>query len=133
MTEPTLPPRVPPKVKSAPKPRQVYWCELPKDAQLPEFWKRRPVVILSANANLYGCAVVIPLSSKAQPDNPWAHAFPSPLPGEKIAWAVCSHIMTIAVSRLVPPDRVIPRISDADFLAILTLAHKTIPTPRAGH
>lgn len=61
-----------------------------------------------------------------------AHAFASPLAGEPIAWAVCSHIMTIAVSRLTPPDRTIPRISELDFHAILTLVHQSIPLPRAG-
>lgn len=131
MTEEGLPPRIPPRVKSAPKPGQVYWCDFPTDAQLPEFWKRRPVVILSAKATLYGVVVVIPLTSKAQPDNLHAYAFASPLPGEKTAWAVCSHITTVAVSRLVPPFRQIPRISEADFKAILTMAHAIIPTPRA--
>lgn len=42
MTQADLPPRVPPKVKAAPKPRQVYWCDLPKDAQLPEFLEAPP-------------------------------------------------------------------------------------------
>jgi mRNA interferase MazF len=119
-----------PRVKAAPKPRQVYWCDFPQDAQLPEFWKRRPVVILSANATLHGVVIIVPLTSKAQPDNRNAHAFNSPLPGETIAWAVCSHVSTVAVSRLVPPARQIPRISEEDYRAILMLVHSNIPTPR---
>lgn len=127
------PPRIPPRVISAPKPRQVYWCDFPKDAQLPEFWKRRPVVILSAKAQLYGVVTVVPLSSKAQPDNPLALAFQSPLPGENISWAICSHVMTIAVSRLAPPSKVIPRMDDKDFQHVLALVHSTIPIPRGQH
>ncbi|MDF3812900.1 MULTISPECIES: type II toxin-antitoxin system PemK/MazF family toxin [Rhodopseudomonas] len=59
------PPRIAPRLKSAPKIRQLYWCDFPQDAQLPEFWKRRPVVILSMNATLYGSVVVIPCSTSA--------------------------------------------------------------------
>jgi len=130
MSEDNKPPKVAPKVKAAPRPGQIYWCDFPKDAQLPEFWKRRPVVILSPKSQLFGHATVVPLSSKAQPDNRNAHSFKSVLPGEQISWAICDHILTIAVSRLTPPMRQIPKVSHADFQAILTLVHKNIPSPR---
>lgn len=132
MTDDQPPPRVEPRIRAAPKPRQIYWCDLPTDARLPEFWKRRPVLILSANARLYGAVTVVPLSSKAQPDNPNAHAFQSVIDGETISWAICDHILTISVSRLSPPARVIPRIDNADFQSVLRLAHKAIPTPSTG-
>src|SRR5215213_9116967 len=32
------PPRVTPRVIAAPRIRQIYWCRLPSDAELPEFW-----------------------------------------------------------------------------------------------
>ena len=133
MTEEQKPPRIAPRVKAAPKPRQVYWCDLPEDARLPEFWKRRPVLILSAKAKLHGCVTVVPLSSKAQPDNPHAHAFQSVLAGETLSWAICDHILTLSVSRLIPPSRQIPRIDEGDFQDILRLVHGMIPQPRAGH
>ncbi|MGJ8586982.1 MAG: type II toxin-antitoxin system PemK/MazF family toxin [Yoonia sp.] len=128
---PAQPKRYEPNVTAAPRPRQIYWCDLPEDAHLPEFWKRRPVVILSANARLYGHVTVIPLSTKAQPDNKNAHSFKSILPGELISWAICDHILTIAVSRLTAPMRRIPRVDHDDFQTILQLVHKNIPTPRA--
>lgn len=129
MNEHIKPPRIEPKVKAAPKPRQVYWCDFPEDAHLPEFWKRRPVVILSPKSRLYGCVTVVPLSSKAQPDNPNAHSFKSVIAGEAISWAICDHVVTIAVSRLTAPERKIPRIEQGDFQHVLTLVHKNIPTP----
>jgi len=86
-------------------------------------------VILSPKAKLHGKVTVVPLSSKAQPDNPNAHCFQSILPGETMSWAVCDHVLTIAVSRLSPPMRKIPRVKHADFQSILTLVHKNIPSP----
>lgn len=54
------------------KVRQLLWCDFPQDAQLPEFWKRRPVVILSHKNTLHGAVTVIPCSTQAQPGNKWA-------------------------------------------------------------
>jgi len=46
--EPELtPPRVQPRIKAAPKHGQIYWCDFWLDAQLPEMWKTRPVVVVS--------------------------------------------------------------------------------------
>lgn len=129
MTDDT-PPRVPPRLKSAPRPRQIYWCDFPHDAQLPEFWKTRPVVILSGKVHLYGIVLVVPLTTKAQPDNPLAHAFPSVLDPGEMSWAICSHPTTVAVSRLNLVSGKAPRIPDDDFQAILRLVRGCIPTPR---
>ena len=41
------PPRVTPKVNAAKRIRQVDWRRLPTDAELPELWKVRPVIIVS--------------------------------------------------------------------------------------
>lgn len=131
MTEDNRPPRIAPRITSAPRVRQVYWCDFPVDAHLPEFWKTRPVVILSPKAKLYGAVTVVPLSTKPQPDNPLAYDFTSPLPGGARSWAVCSHITTVAVSRLTLVDGKAPRISDDDFQEILRIVRSTIPTPRA--
>jgi hypothetical protein len=45
------PPRVAPKLKAAPKIRQAYWYNFYKDAQLLEFWKLLPVLIVSYKNN----------------------------------------------------------------------------------
>ncbi len=131
MTDEITPPRVQPRLKAAPKTGQVYWCDFPLDAQLPEFWKTRPVVVLSAKAHLYGIALVVPLSTKAQPDNPLAHPFPGVLKdGGDTSWAICSHPTTVAVSRLSVHRGRIVRVPDDALQAILRIVHGTIPTPR---
>ena len=83
MTEDSRPTRVPPRVRSAPRIRQIYWCDFPEDAQLPEFSKRRPVVIMSKSSKIHGCVTVLPLTTKSQPDNPMA--CPVIKPGEQAA------------------------------------------------
>lgn len=65
-TSEEAPPRIPPRVKAAPSIRQLYWCDFPHDAQLPEFWKRRPVVVVSFKNTLSGAVTVIPCSSQDQ-------------------------------------------------------------------
>ncbi|WP_306133443.1 type II toxin-antitoxin system PemK/MazF family toxin [Roseivivax marinus] len=131
MSDDARPPRIKPRIKSAPRPRQVYWCDFPQDAHLPEFWKTRPVLILSPKVALYGVATVVPLSTKPQPDNDLAHDFASPLPNGGRSWAICSHVTTVAVSRLTLVDGKAPRISDEDFQEVLRLVRRTIPTPRS--
>ncbi|WP_374765318.1 type II toxin-antitoxin system PemK/MazF family toxin [Yunchengibacter salinarum] len=126
MVDETSPQRVIPTVKSAPRIRQVYWCTLPNDAQLPEFSKIRPVLIMSLKTHLYGKVTVLPFSTKSQPDNPHAYSIQSPLEA-KPAWVICDHLMTVAVSRLSPPGRTIPRISQEDFEHIKQLALKNLP------
>ena len=124
---PDLPPRVPPRIRSNPAPRQVYWCDFPEDAQLPEMWKRRPVVILSRRPTLYGVASVVPLTSKSQPDNPLAHPLPDPLGRGGTSWAVCSHLTAVAVSRLGMAGNRPPKVAPGDFTAILRLVLGTLP------
>ena len=126
MADDTPPPRVAPTIKSAPRIRQVYWCKLPEDAQLPEFWKTRPVLIMSLKSTLHGKVTVLPFSTKSQPDNPHAYPMQSPLEAKQ-AWVICDHMMTVAVSRLSPPSRVIPRISEADFEHIKERALTNLP------
>ena len=62
----TIPPKIQPRLRSAPKIKTLYWCDFPEDAQLPEFWKRRPVVILSHKNTLHGAVTVIPCSTRVQ-------------------------------------------------------------------
>jgi mRNA interferase MazF len=108
------PPRVQPKVKAAPRTRQVYWCRLPLDAELPELWKVRPGIIVSRDNRLYGAVTIIPTTTVEQPDNEWAYRLSTSLDPLKLSWAICDKPMTVAVSRL-EPRRVIPRVSQADL------------------
>ncbi len=128
MVEETPPPRVRPGIRSAPRIRQVYWCDFAEDAQLPEFWKRRPVLILSKNSTLHGKVTVLPFTTKSQPDNPSAYPIISPLDGQR-AWVICDHLTTVAVSRLHMPGRAAPRVEQADFNRIVALALQVLPRP----
>ena len=58
------PPPVKPRIIAAPKLRQIYWCDFPLDAQLPEMWKTRPVVVISYKNILHGPCTVIPMTTE---------------------------------------------------------------------
>jgi hypothetical protein len=58
---------------SAPKIRAVYWCRFWRDALRPEFYKNRPVVVVSRDNRLDGPALVVPLTTKPQGGNKWAY------------------------------------------------------------
>lgn len=121
------PPRMPPRIRSAPRIRQVYWCDFPDDAQLPEFWKRRPVLIFSKRSTLHGKVTVLPFTTKSQPDNPHAYSVISPLDGQR-AWVICDYLTTMAVSRLHIPNKTAPRLEQDDFDRIVTLTLQGLPT-----
>ena len=122
------PPQVKLRLKSAPRIRQIFWCDFPKDAQKPEFWKRRPVVIISKNANLYGNVTFLPTSTKPQPDNPMAYRLAHSI-DENPAWVICDYITTVSVSRLSAQRGAIPRIKPVDFDKILMRMYQYLPKP----
>lgn len=74
---------------------------IPWTTQLPEFWKRRPVVILSFRNTLHGSVTIVPCSTQAQPRNKWAFPLQTTIDG-RAAFAICDKITSVAVSRLVP-------------------------------
>jgi len=112
------PPRVAPKVNAAPRIRQIYWCRLPIDAELPELWKVRPVIIVSYRNTLHGAVTAIPTTTVEQDANPWAHKLTISLDASKVSWAICDKPVTVAVSRL-QPHRVIPRLTEAEFNEVM--------------
>ncbi|HWT11205.1 MAG TPA: type II toxin-antitoxin system PemK/MazF family toxin [Allosphingosinicella sp.] len=124
------PPKVAPRLVAAPRIRQLYWCDFPQDAQLPEFWKRRPVVILSFKNTLHGAVTVVPCSTQAQPGNKWAFPLQTTVDG-RAAWAICDKLTTVAVSRLVPDKGGIARIPEAEFDDLLRLVLSWLPVPSA--
>ena len=123
------PPRIAPRIKAAPKIRNVYYCDLWKDAQLPEFWKTRPVIVVSYRNTLYGPCTVIPTSTDPQEGNPWAHELSVQLDGLRQSWAVCNHPLTVATSRLSQFKGKVPRVPEKDFDAILRLLLEWLPKP----
>jgi mRNA interferase MazF len=122
------PRRITPRIKAAPKIRQVYWCDFWQDAMLPEMWKRRPVIVISYKNALFGPCLVIPLSTQPQDENPWAHRLSVQFDG-KPTWAVCNHPYTVSPSRLSTSDGRIPVVPERDFNAVLASLHKWLPKP----
>ena len=122
------PPKVQPKLKGTPKIKRMYWCEFPSDAQLPELWKTRPVIILSFRNKLHGAVTVIPCSTMPQDDNKWAVKLTQSFQGVP-QWAVCDKITTVAVSRLWPDKGGIIVVKQDEFDEILSTVLDWIPKP----
>jgi mRNA interferase MazF len=122
------PPRVAPRLVGAPKIRQLFWCDFPQDAQLPEFWKRRPVIVISYRNVLHGALTVIPCSTQAQPGNVWAFPLRTTIDG-RAAWAICDKPTTVAVSRLLPDKGGVKRLPEAEFDEMLGLVLDWLPKP----
>ncbi len=112
-------PRRPARLRFRPLKGEVYWCDYPppESLHLPEFWKRRPVVIISRNATLRGVATVMPMTSSGQQDRRFAVPVGSLIDGRG-AWAICNHAATVAVSRLLPV-RGRPSVSLPEYEEIL--------------
>ena len=123
------PPRIQPSLRSAPKIKQLYWCKFPIDGQSPEFWKTRPVIILSSRQHLYSTVTVIPCSSQPQGGNKWAFPLQTTIDGSN-SWAICDKITNIAVSRLTPHRGQINRIPDNEFQEILEIVLNWLPKQR---
>lgn len=117
-SDPETPPKVQPRLKAAPKIRNMYWCDFPKDAHLPEFWKRRPVIVISRIRNLHGAVTVIPCSTAPQDGNKWAVKLTTSIDGRE-SWAVCDKPCTVAVSRLAPHSGTVPTLPQDEFVLVL--------------
>lgn len=132
MTSAQTPPKVAPRLIGAPKIRQLLWCDFPQDAQLPEFWKRRPVIIVSSRNTLHGAVTCVPCSTQSQPGNRWAFPLRTTIDG-RAAWAICDKITTLAVSRLLPDKTGIVRMPQHEFEAMLAIVLDWLPKlPAAG-
>lgn len=118
------PPRKPVRITSAPKIREFYFWA---DAQLPEMWKTRPVLIVSFRNRLYGTCTVLPLST--DPDNehdPWAIESPMELEPGRRSWIICNQPTSVAISRLAS-FKVTPRLSKPQFNPILERVFQWLP------
>ena len=112
------PRRVQPRIIAAPKHGQIYWCDFWLDAQLPEMWKTRPVVVVSYRNRLDWPCLIVPISTWPQDDNPWALRFAMPTDGGP-RWAICNQPSTVAPSRFTTFRGKVPRLSQTDFDLIL--------------
>ena len=124
------PPRISPLLRRAPKIGELYWCNLPKDAMLPELWKKRSVLVISGGTiNLYGTAVVIPTTSEDPGDDPHLLKLSLSL-DSRTSYAICDKPMTVAVSRFCLPTGTVPRLREEETNEVIKALHKTIPMPR---
>jgi|GEM_PF-455689 len=112
------------RLASAPKLRSVYWCNFWSDALRPEFYKNRPVVVVSRDSSLEGPVTVVPLTTKLQRDNKWAYKLtenPNPRRPGIDSWAVCNHIYSVSCARLLQMDGGSPRMKQLDFDGVVRL------------
>lgn len=124
------PPWVEPRIKAAPKIRQIYWCDYWQDARLPEMWKTRPVVVISYKNTLRGPCLVVPLSTEPQDANRWAHRLSIEIEGDGVtSWAVCNHLTTVSTSRFSQFHGKIPVLPKADFNQVLEKLTEWLPDP----
>jgi mRNA interferase MazF len=126
MTDELPPPRIQPRIIAAPKHGQIYWCDFWSDAQLPEMWKTRPVVVLSYKNTLFGPCLVVPTTTSRQETNPWAWELPISIDGQK-SWVICNHLYTVAPSRLSQVKGKVPRLTNIDFNQIVKLVQAWLP------
>lgn len=120
------PPRYRARVRAVPSIRELFWCDFPQDGHLPEFWKTRPVLIVSFKNTLSGAVTVVPCSSQEQPGNKWAHKLTTTIDGGA-SWAICDKPTTVAVSRLTPAKGGVKRLPEAEFDEVLKLLFQWLP------
>ena len=123
----TPPKAYPVRLSKAPRIRRVFWCDFPNDAHKPEFWKLRPVVVLSKAAKFHGLVTVVPLSTLPQQDNPMAVPIASPFDPTKTAWVVCDYLTTVATSRLTQDKSGVPLVGQGDFDQIVKRVMACLP------
>lgn len=127
MNEQQTPPRIQPRLRSAPKIRQFFWCDFPEDAHLPEFWKTRPVIVLSKNHTLHGVVTVVPCTTLNQDGNRYAVKLATQFHDKHDSWAICDKPSTVAVSRLSAHRNPNLRVSQEEFEAILSCVALWLP------
>lgn len=115
---------------SAPKLRAVYRCRFWRDAHRPEFYKNRPVAIVSRDNRLDGPALIVPMTTKAQSGNKLAYKLtgnPNPRRPGIERWAICNHIYTVSCARLAHMDGGVPGMKPQDFDEIVRLVLRALP------
>ncbi|MDB5453952.1 MAG: hypothetical protein JWO33_2530, partial [Caulobacteraceae bacterium] len=124
------PVRAVPRIKAAPRIRQMFWCDFSADARVPEMGKTRPVVVVSYRNTLSGTCTVVPTSTDPQEgmSAQWAHKLSFQPDGRRDSWVVCNHIYTVSASRLAPlTGATAPRLGEDEFNKIIELMHRWLP------
>lgn len=124
------------RIKAAPKPGAIYWCSLhPENTiHIPEFWKKRPVLVISKRGSLNGKVICLPMTTDDDNANNSAAIEISAEIRAKIdnkrTWVITDHPMTVATSRLDMIGKTPPKVTGAEFGAILAAVHANIVTPQ---
>jgi mRNA interferase MazF len=124
--------RYPIRIKAAPKVGNIYWCDFHPEGvvHIPEFWKKRPVIVASRNATLHGKVTVLPMTTdEDNATNINAIELSAEVQGKldsKRSWVICDHLMTIATSRLDSVSTTPPRVKGEELTTILQKAHSII-------
>ncbi|MGO7987204.1 type II toxin-antitoxin system PemK/MazF family toxin [Rhizobium leguminosarum] len=120
------------RIKAAPKVGSIYWCDFHPEGiiHIPEFWKKRPVIVVSRNAPLRGKVTVLPCTTdEDNAKNPAAIELSAEVQAKidgKRTWVVCDHLTTVATSRLDNVSNTPPRVKGDELTAILQKAHSII-------
>jgi mRNA interferase MazF len=123
----SAPPRIPSALTKPPRIKEIFWCQFPRDAELPEFWKVRPVVVLSRKVDLNGTVFVVPCTSCDQKGSSDAVEISTTIGGPK-TWAICDKPVSVAVSRLRPPKGK-PEVTDRELTEIVRKVALLMPHP----
>lgn len=126
-------------LQSRPRVGQAYWVDFAHDHYEPEFCGEHPgVVIRAANSLNHDTCVVVPLTTRGQPDSAHCHRLthnPNPKGQSQglVAYAVCSHFYTVHINRLRPFQTarggpVYPKVHPADLVAISTAVRLALAT-----
>jgi mRNA interferase MazF len=128
---------VQPRIKAKPKIRQVYWCDLWRDAMIPEIGKTRPVIVVSYKNNLTTPCLVVPVTTTPQGEereggpqfgDRWVHKL---VIEGRTGWALCHMPVTVSPSRFSQFGGKIPSISKEDFNEVLARLQDWMPKPFA--
>lgn len=96
----------------------------------PEFYKNRPVVVVSRDNRLDGPVLAVPLATKVQGANKWAYKLtenPNPRKPDIDGWAVCNHIYAVSCARLLQMDGGAPRMKQTDLDGVVRLMLRALP------
>ncbi|MBU2588294.1 MAG: type II toxin-antitoxin system PemK/MazF family toxin [Alphaproteobacteria bacterium] len=123
------PPRIEPKLKSAPQIRGIYWCDFWEDVMLPEMWKKRPVLVVSYKNTLSGPCTVLAISTDSQEElsGEWGYKLPIQVQRGRESWVVCNHIYTVSPSRLEQVRGGVLRIAETSFNEVLERLYRWLP------
>ena len=123
------PPRIKPKLRAAPKIRNIYWCDFWEDVMLPEMWKKRPVLVVSYKNTLSGPCSVLAISTDPQEglSEEWGYKLPIQVQKGRDSWVVCNHIYTVSPSRLEQVGGGVLRLDEPNFNSILEKMFTWLP------